>query len=127
MIAGARVILKPWLPAVAIMALIFLMSSIPAGDLPSLGGADRVVKKGGHLVAYALLSVAYLHGLGMKGPRGYLSAWLMAVAYGATDEFHQTFTSGRGAWIGDVGIDAVGAALGLLIPWSLRNTFLGSR
>lgn len=41
-------------------------------------------------------------------------AWLLAVVYAASDEFHQSFVSSRQASLRDVLIDAVGATLGLL-------------
>jgi VanZ family protein len=45
----------------------------------------------------------------------------MAVLYAITDEFHQTFTPGRNASITDVGIDAVGAILGVLVWIAIRR------
>ena len=41
-------------------------------------------------------------------------AFLAGVAYAATDELHQHFVAGRHASPIDVGIDAVGVALGVL-------------
>jgi VanZ family protein len=40
-------------------------------------------------------------------------AVLLAGAYGASDEFHQLFSAGRGAAPLDVGIDTLGAAAGI--------------
>lgn len=70
------------------------------------------------MLGYALLARAYLWGLsgGSDGSRTkhWALAWILAVLYAATDEFHQLFVPGRGAWIVDVGIDGAGALLGLL-------------
>jgi VanZ family protein len=101
-----------WGPAILIMVLIFLFSSIPARGLPNFGTFDFFAKKGAHMIGYALLGSAYLHGLGRPQPRNRWFAWLLAVIYALTDEFHQSFVAGRGSWIGDVGIDAAGAFAG---------------
>jgi len=100
------------------MTAIFIASSIPKEEMPTFGFWDLLVKKGGHMVGYGLLAVAYLHALARKsgGPRANLAqvvwAILLAGLYGATDEFHQLFVAGRGASLMDVMIDTVGAALG---------------
>jgi len=44
-------------------------------------------------------------------------AWILAVAYAATDEFHQSFTAGRHMSVQDVAIDATGAMIGLAALW----------
>jgi len=82
--------------------------------MPGFGWVDFLVKKGGHLTGYALLALANLHALGWD-PKRRLPAWLIAVAYSALDEFHQSFVPGRNATLMDVGIDALGAALALFI------------
>jgi VanZ family protein len=41
-------------------------------------------------------------------------SWVLTAAYAATDEFHQSFTSGRHPSPVDVAIDSVGALLFLL-------------
>ena len=89
-----------WGPAVLMMAVIFTASSFPSRDLPSFGLWDRLVKKGGHMVGYALLAIAYTHGLasGARPTRRQLSvAVALAGLYAITDEFHQLFVAGRGA------------------------------
>jgi len=47
-------------------------------------------------------------------------AFLVAVAYAVSDEFHQAFVPGRGSAVSDVVIDSAGAALGLLVAWGVR-------
>lgn len=106
-----------WLPAVATMTLIFTFSSMPAAVLPEWEGwLNLVIKKGAHLFVYGVLAVAYWLGLAGR-PQGWRYAWAMAVLYAITDESHQSFVPGRGATVVDVGIDALGAALGLWL-WS---------
>jgi VanZ family protein len=104
------------------MVIIFCFSSIPSNEMPRFGLIDFLVKKGGHATGYALLALANMHALGWDRKRWPL-AWLLTVIYSATDEFHQSFVPGRHpAWT-DVGIDAFGATLGLLIwGWKGRRS-----
>ena len=103
--------LKQWLPALAMMAIIFAFSSVPSEEMPRFGLMDYLVKKSGHALGYALLAAAYLRGLGAG--RGRL-AWLLALVYALTDEFHQSFVPGRNPSLMDVLIfDNLGAILGL--------------
>ncbi len=101
--------------AILMMIAIFVASSMPGNDLPQFGGWDLFAKKGGHMLGYALLAVGYLRGL-VHGKavtfRLCILAVLLSGMYGASDEFHQLFVSGRSASIRDVMIDTVGAVLG---------------
>jgi VanZ family protein len=109
---------------VLVMAVIFLASDTPGPDLPRFGILDFAAKKGGHLVGYALLGLAYLHALVPQGPArpGWAAlAVLLAALYGAADEAHQSLTPGRGPSARDVVVDTVGAGLGVGLRW-LRQT-----
>ncbi len=100
------------------MALIFIASSTPGKDLPGFGYWDIAVKKGAHMTGYALLALALLHGLTGGKPMSRRHAFLaaaLAVFYSVTDEFHQRFTPGRGPSLADVGIDTLGASIGLVV------------
>jgi hypothetical protein len=104
-----------WGPALLMMAVIFASSSLPREEVPEFGAWDFLVKKGGHLLGYALLAAAYLHGLAYGRPPGarhMLLAVTFAALYGASDEFHQAFVPGRKAMVADVLIDALGAMIG---------------
>jgi VanZ family protein len=77
-----------------------------------------IVRKSAHMTEFALLAVLLLYALaaGKGDARKWISsAWVLAVAYAAADEFHQLFVPGRNGSVVDVGIDAAGAALGLLV------------
>lgn len=78
------------------------------------------------MLGYALLGISLLHGLEMPNAKGFLTALFIAIVYAATDEFHQWFVPGRSAWLLDIGIDSLGAMLGLLfILWyQNRRTYL---
>lgn len=102
------------------MIAILTMSSTPSSNLPNFNWADLIVKKGGHMLGYGLLSLAYLRGLGWKNQHLWL-AWLLAVMYAVTDETYQSFIPGRhdSAW--DVIIDSIGAAIPLFIIYQAKK------
>lgn len=104
-------------PLLGWMALIFYFSHQPTGSLPSYGVWDLFVKKGAHMVAYAVLAILARHaGL------GFAPAAALAALYAASDEFHQSFIPGRNGTVADVLIDLVGVALGLfLYSWLARH------
>jgi VanZ family protein len=105
--------IQRWIPAIIMMVLIFLASSTPSVDLPSYGFWDTFVKKGGHMTGYGLLALTYWYGFNFDKKKGWL-AWLLAVLYAASDEFHQSFVPGRHPSIVDVFLfDGGGAALAL--------------
>lgn len=127
-----------WLPALLIMGVIFAFSSTPSDTLPSYGLWDTLVKKSGHALSYGLLASAFWFGLNGGGSRGaatsspggmlrpycrpYMIAWIFAVLYAITDEFHQSFTPGRRPSLLDVLVfDAGGAALALFILYWFRT------
>ncbi|CAG1013677.1 hypothetical protein ANAEL_04770 [Anaerolineales bacterium] len=106
------------------MAVIFIFSSQPGDSLPDFLNWDYVVKKGGHAIGYGLLALSYLHFFRYDKKRYWL-AWLLAVLFSATDEFHQSFVPGRHPSIYDVLIfDNLGAAAGLwsyFVRWGKKN------
>lgn len=129
-------ILKSWGPAVLWMFIIFSASAdsqsvahtsriiepfcrwlFPNVTVAQVETVQFIVRKGAHMTEYAMLGVLLLYALsaGRGDPRRWISsAWVLSVAYAATDEFHQLFVPGRNASFVDVCIDATGAALGLL-------------
>jgi len=95
------------------MIVIFWFSSQPSDNLPDFNWADTIVKKGGHMLGYGVLALTYWFGFGWDEKKRPL-AWLFAVLYALTDEFHQSFTSGRHPSIWDVMIfDNLGALISL--------------
>lgn len=114
-------ILPRWFPSVLIMLIIFAFSSRPSEDLPHFFRWDYLVKKGAHAVGYGLLALSYLHFFKWD-KKYYPLAWLLAVLYSATDEFHQSFVPGRHAAITDVLIfDNLGAVIVLLAHYYHRR------
>ena len=103
-----------WLPALAWACLIFALSGVPSLGT-DLGVWDTVLRKLAHAAEYAILAALLTRAL---SPR---AAWLGAVAFSVTDEFHQAFVPGRAARPLDVAIDATGALVGLLVLRRLRR------
>ena len=50
-----------------------------------------------------------------------------ALAYGLTDEFHQSFVPDRNGRLDDVVTDAIGAAIGVAVAWIVLNAVARSR
>lgn len=114
-------IVPRWLPALLVMGVIFWFSAQPSANLPNFNWADRLVKKTGHVSGYALLAVAYWRGLEWRKEHWWL-AWLLAILYAMTDEYHQTFSKGRMPSLVDVFVfDTLGALTGLWLAHRVRN------
>jgi VanZ family protein len=108
-------IVPRWFPAFFFMVVIFIFSSQPGDNLPSFLDWDYVIKKMGHAIGYGLLALSYFHYLKYNKNKYWL-AWLMAIIFSATDEFHQSFVPTRHASTIDVLVfDNIGAAFGLLL------------
>jgi len=141
-----------WLPVLLWAAAIFTGSSdtlssnntsrflepvirwvLPRLSAEAIDAVMIVVRKGGHLTEYAILSMLCWRAV-RQPVRGDARTWswreaaislTMAAVYAASDEFHQSFVPSRTASPRDVLVDACGAAIGLALIWSLRRT--GSR
>ncbi len=102
-------------PPLALMALIYVLSAQP--DLSSgLGAWDLYLRKAAHMAEFGLLFLLWRRALGDRA----LPAALVAIAYAATDEAHQTLVAGRHGTPVDVLIDATGVALAYALPGRLR-------
>lgn len=107
-----------WGPVVAYMAVIFYESSLHAAPLPS-AISDKVAHAIGYAVLGALAARAVAGGFPLPlSATGAALSLAIAVGYGATDEWHQRFVSGRSADVADLAADAVGAALAVGAVWA---------
>jgi VanZ family protein len=82
-----------FLPAALTMLAIFLFSARPADPIP-LSLTERIIYKAGHVIGYSLLAISYWRAFGLKQNMRWI-AWLLAVMYAVTDEYHQSFVPGR--------------------------------
>jgi VanZ family protein len=101
------------LAPLALMAVIFYFSAQPAAEHHAWWVI--VFRKLGHVTGYALLTALWAWALQGVVRRPVLIAVCIALAYACTDEFHQTFVSGREGTPRDVGIDAIGMAIAALL------------
>ncbi len=102
-------------PAVLIMLTSIYLSSLPKIEaMPAFWNADKLV----HLVCFGGFAfwVAFAMSAPLARRRLTRALWLAPVlfiaAYGAVDEFHQSFTPGRSCSVPDWCADAVGGAIG---------------
>jgi VanZ family protein len=100
-----------WGPVLIYAALIFIASSIP--QPPSL--PQIVTDKDVHGGVYAGFALVVLRALARRWERVTLltmaGAVVLAVLYGGSDEFHQSFVPGRTSDIADLRADAIGATV----------------
>jgi VanZ family protein len=104
-------VLSRFAPPLALMALTFFLSAQPNLST-GLGTWDLVLRKGAHMTEYGLLWFLWWRALryGPKAP-----AVVIAMAYAATDEYHQTFVTGRHGSPVDWLIDGIGVAIAIAI------------
>jgi VanZ family protein len=140
---AARLVSK-WMPVIAWMLLIFAGSSDvlsaehtsrfivpllrwldPQISFPTIVAIHIAIRKLGHFTEYAILALLLwraLHGT-FSTVRGMLLTGLtfvLAAAFAASDEFHQSFVPARTASARDVMIDCLGAlvAVALCALWA---------
>jgi VanZ family protein len=145
-VAKLKLFAKYWLPVVLWAAVIFSASgdkkSVQRSSrliepfvrwlLPDISeeGVQTtvfVVRKCAHVTEFAILALLLRWALrrtlwqAQAGwvPRAAGSAWLGAVLFAVTDEWHQVYVPGRQGSVWDVVIDSVGAAGGLFALWLL--------
>ena len=111
-----------WLPPIAMMVLIFALSSLPAGD-EDHGTLYVLSRKVAHVSEYALLLALWWRALAtrMSDGRAVALALAITVSYSITDEFHQTFVGGRSGRPLDVGIDLIGSLGAAALIWHQRR------
>ncbi len=76
------------------------------------------VRKAAHMTEYCILAITLALPLYVYGLRGFpllLLAGLVCVVFAATDEYHQSMVADRGPSLRDVGIDSVGALIGITL------------
>jgi VanZ like family len=101
-----------WLPPLALMALIFYLSS-ESEPIPAV--TEHVWDKALHFSAYAVLGALFYRALRGEGC-SVATAIVLAVAatslYGATDEWHQSYVALRQSDYHDWVADTIGAVVG---------------
>ena len=98
--------MRRWAPVVLWAAVIFAFSSVHALST-GLGLWDTLLRKGAHVVEFAVLGALLASATGRLLP-----AFVLGALYAVSDEVHQHFVPGRNGNALDVAIDAVGVAIG---------------
>jgi VanZ family protein len=133
--------LKPWLPVICWMAVIFLASTdtmsaehtsrviepflrwlIPGISQSAVNTIHFYIRKAAHVTEYAIFAILLCRAVVLS--RKDLGIWKsvpialgIAAVYAASDEFHQSFVPSRTASVRDVCIDTCGAMLGIALFW----------
>jgi VanZ family protein len=113
-----------WVPPLCWAALIFILSSLSGPDEPPafwFEGLDKIIHAGIYAVLALLLLAALHFERRIALPWASVLAWILAVLYGATDEWHQRFTVGRSTEFADLLADAAGACAALATAWMLHR------
>lgn len=123
--------IKYWLPVIFWCFLIFLFSSIPVLPNAKIFLWDFILKKTAHVLEYAVLFfLVYralinspnkkisFNSLGQKNKTIARNSLFFVVFYAFTDEYHQSFVSGRHSRFYDIFFDLIG---GLLALWLIKK------
>lgn len=79
---------------------------------------EYYVRKAAHMTEYCLLAVTIalpLYVYGLRGMSLMLLAGIFCILFAAGDEYHQSMVDSRGPSVRDVGIDSLGALIGILL------------
>jgi VanZ family protein len=104
-----------WLPPLAWMLLIFLLSSQSHLPRPAHRVLDQLAQASAHMLLYGVLLVLVWRAMRETWPERRVIPWalLVTLAYAVTDEYHQTFVMQRHGTPVDVALDVAGMLLAL--------------
>lgn len=110
-----------WTPVIAFMIAAYVVSGQDVALLP-----ERLWDKLIHVVLYCVFGLlcqrAFHGGRGPLRARPALLAWLLTVAYGAIDEWHQASVPGRFPSMVDWIADVVGGCVALVLAYLIATT-----
>ena len=92
--------------------VIFIFSSIPNIPKAEIIWWDFIFKKSAHIGEYAILFYLLYQAGEQKG--NWTTPFLFGLFFALSDEYHQSFTFGRGSRLTDVGFDSFGMLLAFL-------------
>ena len=112
-------------PAIAWAGVIFILSSLPGAffTIPTRLPVDKAFHAGIFFIFCLLLNRAFINQTRLLTLSRYrlLISFLIVVAYGISDEFHQTFVPGRTPDFADALADSIGGLLGILYLFFLTR------
>lgn len=100
-------------------AMIWLLSARPGSGSGSAWHVSLLLN-GGHFVLFAGLAGLLAIAARARAPRAELLVWVVAVSWGALDEYHQAYVPGRDCSLLDLATDAAGAAFAVHALRALR-------
>ncbi len=121
--------LVPWVPVAVWALLIFWLSATPELRFVPDARLDLIVRKLGHMGVFGTLALLLWSALATTTAARPAVVWaaVLALAYAASDEFHQGFTPGRDPSVRDVLIDGLGIVVALvlgrlILAWRARRS-----
>lgn len=113
-------IVSAWLPVILWAGIIFKLS---AGAVPSISTVyiqDFLFKKGAHMFFFGIFGFLFFRALRLQGvnrKKAIIFSLIFTILYGASDEYHQSFTQVREARFRDVGFDGLGGSLAMVVVY----------
>jgi len=98
------------------MAVIFFLSSVRGSGYQSPSTFYFIERKSFHVIEYFILLILFHKALSwdFKYEKALAFSAVLALIYGISDEWHQTFVFGRDGTIRDVAIDLTGILAALI-------------
>lgn len=129
---GTLVLLKPYLPAITWATVILVLTLLPPQVLPKVPNWDLIsVNSLAHLFVFLVWAFLLLFGFYRSNVNGLtkkfssvLFTFILAVSYGALIELLQGFMRlGRQSDIADIFFNTIGALLGIISFYLIKNFF----
>ena len=102
-----------WWPLVLVWAgFIFYLSNQPDFGIQLSSTQGQIISVGAHFVEYFVLAWLLMYAfrsIGYTRRQALIITTVLAIVYGVTDEFHQSFVPGRTPSGADLLVDAIGA------------------
>lgn len=105
---------RGWIWPLLLATVIFFASGRSHVAAPAVPHIDKIA----HFCVYGLLATLVVR-LGRASPAPWI-ALVVVMAYGLTDEWHQSFTQGRSVELADWIADTLGAFLAMMLYTRLR-------
>ena len=104
--------IRKWYPAIIMMLVIFIVSSIPGKIINDSGLGKESYHINGHFLLFLILTLTYF-----KATKSIAKSILFSLIYAVFDELHQKFTPLRSVSAFDIYVDTIGTLIGGLILW----------
>lgn len=116
-----------WASVAIWMAAIWYLSNQPS--LSTGLEYDWWLRKAAHMGEYMILFWLLVRAMQKERAteKFFVAAFIITVLYAMSDEWHQTFITGRHGSLRDVSIDSIGAAIGWLIMQWRDQLMLGNK